>query len=425
MALKVATYEQILTILSQLAENYSNFFDVYYEMFYSTVPSDVVLKVYDENGQQQTITLPNRAKDQAYMLNGEGSPNGVLTAHKGSIYQDLLNGTFYLNIDGSVSGWTQIISKSELDKIIISGSVHPEGNITASKGTLFTDKQNGVLYIKTTETGNTGWLNVSADLDGVATSSLDNLTEEGEKHFANLSLSDLNDEGERRFAQKEDIENKTLVVASYSTDVQYPSARAVYNALTAGLATREKLTNKTPVLNAESTNEQYPTAKVVYETARLKEDVANKIAVITEDSTGAQYPSAKAVYDLGFLKANSDLSNVSTTAFGNLLYQAQISDKEILADWLSPNYDAVTELPKVDGTCYQTGWLLFQTGAANNGAYTIKVGRNNDTVGDNNTFLQSYVNLFPVSRGDVYSCSPWSTIHNLFFIPVKGVPYGA
>ena len=416
MALKVATYEQILKILSQLAENYSNFFDVYYEMFFSPTPSNVVLKVYDENGQQQTITLPNRAKDRSYIFNGEGNPNGALTSPKGSIYQDTLNGAFYLNVDGTVNGWSQIISNSTLDEIIMSGGTSPEGNITASKGTLYTDKQNGVLYIKTTETGNEGWLDVSADLDGVATTNLNNLTEEGEKHFANLSLSDLNDEGENRFTQKENVANKVLVVAEYSTDEEYPSAKAVYTVLTNGLNTREKVSNKTTVINFDSTDVQYPSAKAVYNVLSLKEDAANKVAIITQDSTGVQYPSARAVYNLGALKANVDLNNVSTTALGNLLDQSQVSDRETLATWLSPNYEAVTELPKQDGTCYQEGWLLFQNKVANNATYKITIG--------GNVFTQQYMNIFPVSRDDLYSCSHWNQVNNLFFIPVKGEPYG-
>lgn len=245
MALTVATYEQILTILNQLAENYTNLFDVYYEMFYDVNPQDVVLKIFDENGQQKTISLPNRAKDRTYMLNGNGDPNGVTSASRGSIYQDLTNGVLYINIDGTVNGWAKLVSTPELDQIIMQGPSSPEGNVTAGKGTLYSDTRKGMLYIKTTEAGNQGWINVSAAFEDIANNDLSNLTEEGESHFAtpsldnlsetgknrfaNLSLSNLNPTGKGKFDEKENLSNKTTSITSESTDTQYPTAKAVYD----------------------------------------------------------------------------------------------------------------------------------------------------------------------------------------------------
>ena len=61
--LKLATYEQITTMMSHLITNSTNMAVTYYTMFYDTNPTDVVLKIFDDNGQLKTFTVPNRAKD--------------------------------------------------------------------------------------------------------------------------------------------------------------------------------------------------------------------------------------------------------------------------------------------------------------------------------------------------------------------------
>jgi hypothetical protein len=60
---------------------------------------------------------------------------------------------------------------------------------------------------------------------------------------------------------------------------------------------KEDNTNKTTTLSDSSTDVQYPSAKVVYDNLILKEDVSNKVTSIDENSTNTQYPSAKCVYD--------------------------------------------------------------------------------------------------------------------------------
>lgn len=231
MALNVATYEQILTILTQLATNYTNLFDVYYRMFYSQTPEDLVIQLYDEAGNLNAIEVPNRAKDRLYILNGNGDPNNITSGSKGSIYQDLENGNFYLNLNGTVDGWTKIVTRTDLDNIIIQGGTNPEGVITATRGTLYSDTQNGVLYIKTTEVGNTGWINVSADLQDTVNADLSNLSPIGEAHFANPSLSNLSNEGRSLFAAKENVSNKLDAVVEDPTLLKYPTVNAVYNSL--------------------------------------------------------------------------------------------------------------------------------------------------------------------------------------------------
>ena len=94
--IKVATYEQIATLLSQLMNNYSNMINSYYDMFYNTNLMDINLQLYDDKGELKDYTIPNRAKDFNFIRNGQGSPEGVVIAPIGTTYQDTLNGDLYI-----------------------------------------------------------------------------------------------------------------------------------------------------------------------------------------------------------------------------------------------------------------------------------------------------------------------------------------
>ena len=64
------------------------------------------------------------------------------------------------------------------------------------------------------------------------------------------------------------------------------------------LSSRERVANKVNVLNSLSSNVQYPSAKVVYDGLSGKENTSNKTTSISISSTNTQYPTAKAVWDL-------------------------------------------------------------------------------------------------------------------------------
>lgn len=249
MTLNVATYSQILTILTQLATNYTNIFTEYYNFFYSDIPMDITLQVYTEDGVLQTITVPNRAKDRQFILNGSGEPNGAVTAPKGSMYQDISGGATYLNLTGTIDGWSKLVSNADLSSLLRKGIGSPEGVETATTGTLFLDGQDAALYIKTTSTGNTGWSLISATTSVLANRDLSNLTEDGEAHFANPSLSNLSSEGLAKISNKESVNNKVTVINSSSTNTQYPSAKAVYDLVGegTGFLANKDLSNLTSV----------------------------------------------------------------------------------------------------------------------------------------------------------------------------------
>ena len=229
MAIELATFEQIATILTQLGTNYSNLFTDYFNIFYSNEPMDVTLQYYDEAGALQTITIPNRAKDRRYILNGEGAPEGSVSGQAGALYQDLLNGNVYIKqVSASdVNGWEKIIALNELEGYISKGAGNPEGRILRDKGALYIDISTSSLYVKDSASGNTGWILVSADTSVLADRNLSNLTTEGEavvKGLADLAIS-VN----ATVQGKEEKSNKVQELTAGSTTEEYPSAKATYD----------------------------------------------------------------------------------------------------------------------------------------------------------------------------------------------------
>lgn len=234
-AIEVASFDQIATILSQLATNYSNLYSDYFNLFYSNIPADVSIQYYDDAGTLRTITIPNRAKDREYILNGEGNPEGNISALIGSIYQDLVNGEVYIKqlASGNKEGWIKIVTEASLKESLISGSGDPSNEVVAPKGTLYIDKDNASLYIKSTPTGNIGWKEISADTSTLANKDLSNLTDEGKANIPNLFLETITeseiDSLSNKLISKQDVSNLVTTINASSTNTTYPSAKAVYD----------------------------------------------------------------------------------------------------------------------------------------------------------------------------------------------------
>ena len=245
----VPTYEQIATILNKLALNYSYMASVFEQVFYDPTPAYVDIKIYDENGELVTYTIPNRAKDLENLLSGEGSPENYVEGGLGTLYQDLKNGDLYIKEtpEGN-EGWNQFATKNFLRNIFIQGNGDPNGVVTAPKGILYIDVNFASLYIKTSPSGNTGWELITATIGQFADVDLSNLSTIGESKIANPDLSNLTLEGEDHFLHKnlsnineagrtylynnfESLSNKVTIIGSGSTDTEYPSAKAVYNSL--------------------------------------------------------------------------------------------------------------------------------------------------------------------------------------------------
>ena len=229
----VISFEQIAKMLSQLATNYSNLFADYYNLFYNPTPMDVTVELYDDSGNLETITIPNRAKDRTYILNGEGEPEGVVEAEKGSVYQDLSNGIVYIKqfTTSDSTGWSELMTIGSLSEYLLQDAGSPEGVVTATKGVLYVDRGNANLYIKTTNIGNTGWNLISANTTDLANIDLSNLSDVGNNKFLNKSLGNLDTIGRSIIDGKENVNNKKSEWTNNINNTYYPTTKLVYDTI--------------------------------------------------------------------------------------------------------------------------------------------------------------------------------------------------
>lgn len=154
----IPTNSEIMVLMSRLETNWSELMNNFYDIFINPTPMYITLNLVDDNGDVQQVSIPNRAQDKEYILNGSGSPEGVVTANTGSIYQDTTNGQIYIKQTGTGNnGWYTLISKTMLDSIIQQGTGVPENTVVATKGTLYSDVLTGTLYIKQSSSGSSGW----------------------------------------------------------------------------------------------------------------------------------------------------------------------------------------------------------------------------------------------------------------------------
>lgn len=159
----------VVDAISRLQLNYTSLVKQFYDIFFNPTPMYVTITFVDKDGEEVEVTIPNRAKDQKYVTNGEGSPIlNPVASDVGTIYQDVVNGEVYIKYGEGANEWTLLISKNTLNSIIRQVQGSPEGSEVASLGTICVDTQNGWLYMKRTSTGNTGWVRI----DSYATSKI-------------------------------------------------------------------------------------------------------------------------------------------------------------------------------------------------------------------------------------------------------------
>ena len=214
-----------------------------------------------------------------------------------------------MNLDGTIGGWSKVVSEAMFNESLTQGSIAPEGNVTAPLGTLYVDTLNSALYLKTTSSGNTGWMTINA---GAVTAG------------ANIDLSNLSNIGNNRFNVKENLSNKVIEIDSEHRESEqlYPSNKAV-----TGFAADRDLSN----LNTGAGSDLFADRSLAnlnsigsnrFANKNLsnldsagnakfdaKENVSNKVTTISGTSTDVQYPSAKAVYDY----TNPQISTINGT----------------------------------------------------------------------------------------------------------------
>ena len=155
MAVETPDINQIAILLSQLVQNYNELAQNWFDIFYNPEQMDINLKFFDTDGNIQNYTLPNRAKDFRYVMNGTGNPEGIVTANVGCLFLDTEGGDIYLKRTGiQNTGWQRVMSMSE---VYSNGKGSPEGVVAGKKGDMYVDLDSGMLYTKTTATGTTGW----------------------------------------------------------------------------------------------------------------------------------------------------------------------------------------------------------------------------------------------------------------------------
>ena len=109
----------IIENLTELLQNSVNMTSVFYDIFLNPTPMDVELQQYNSNGELITITIPNRAKDRQIALEGEGSPEGAITANVGASYVDTVNEVVYYKAVGSGNtGWVVVLTQSGAEEYI-------------------------------------------------------------------------------------------------------------------------------------------------------------------------------------------------------------------------------------------------------------------------------------------------------------------
>ena len=121
-------------------------------MFINPTPMTLELERYDETGRLTTVLLKNRAAELIQNLSGYGNPNGVVEARPGVLYTDLVNNVLYYKTqDDSDQGWVGIYSEENEGSFLkINGSA---ANLTNLNVDHVTD---GVLSVEHGGTGNSG-----------------------------------------------------------------------------------------------------------------------------------------------------------------------------------------------------------------------------------------------------------------------------
>lgn len=216
---------QIAVLLTRVAQNYNELARNWEDIFYNKTPMNVTLNFYDENGDIREYTIPNRAADMRYILNGMGEPDETLaSAPLGSIYQDLQNGDLWTKRVAVING-TNVEKWQKYDNLLdhyIFGDHKPDDDSdVAPIGTLYTDTTTGYLYTMT----NKGWAQAGAS--GFATvswvqSELDKLNLEISGGVVHVKFDELI-RGNKTFAKTErvdgeEIESSTLFEGDMTVD---------------------------------------------------------------------------------------------------------------------------------------------------------------------------------------------------------------
>ena len=133
---------------------------------------------------------------------------------------------------------------------------------------------------------------------------------------------------------KEDKSNKVTILSALSTDIQYPSAKIVYNSL----SNKEDKSKKVTTLSTNSTNDEYPSAKAVYDA--IHAIPSPEFVEITSNKGTASASTMKKFY----VEVGNNKRDVYYTEENNGSYSWHKLDTDILDD-LSIDWEDIQNKP--------------------------------------------------------------------------------
>lgn len=138
-----------------------------------------------------------------------------------------------------------------------------------------------------------------------------------------------------------------------------------------------------------------------------------------QDNNINHNPTTETTWWYKFTPANTDLSNITTTAENTIMNLS-------LVDWPNRVYQTSSGNVDITYTCPSKGWINYTTLCTGNGniaSVTVNNWLVNETVGKGNTAIQALTGGFPVDSGDVVMLHPQytSSSNYLYFFPLKGV----
>lgn len=283
------TYDDIVAFISDLQAilvDKVNITHNTYAIDPNVTSSTVGTRFVYENGEYKSKTLPQEY--QAGTTYYDIATTGIVGNNNNGLYLQMSGGTQTTKVE---------ILK---DKVVINGKTVIVVDDLIAENIAYDNTESGL----TAENVQDAIDEVEARTDDLETrmttaeSDIDNLEANKEDKSNKVSSWSASPNNTRYPSEKlvkdnldlkENAANKTNTISDNAT--QYASAKAVFDYA-------ENKSNKVSSITIASTNIQYPTAKAVYDGLVLKEDKSNKVIEITQNSDNDHYPGAKAVYDL-------------------------------------------------------------------------------------------------------------------------------
>ena len=115
----ITTLQDVINVLSVLFFNLNEVERVYYDIFINPEKMYVDVQRYNDQGELETISVPNRAMSSISALTGVGDPNGQVEASVGAFYintDDSALDLYYKSVGMDSYGWIKIWSTTNFQE---------------------------------------------------------------------------------------------------------------------------------------------------------------------------------------------------------------------------------------------------------------------------------------------------------------------